>query len=101
MNKYGFIEEVEKKLKQMFESSRDGMVPPAKQRHRLEGFIEAGVFMGMARNEEIADLMEKVHYEVFNMSMQDHKMQHLFSWTDKKIDYSPYDAPTYERRQNK
>lgn len=35
-----------------------------KQKHRTEGFIQAGKFIGLITDEEATALMEKAHYEV-------------------------------------
>ncbi|NND00490.1 MAG: hypothetical protein HKN85_09945 [Gammaproteobacteria bacterium] len=101
MNKHGFVKEVERRLAEMYKASRNGHIASAEQRHQLEGFIQAGIFIAMVKSEEMAELMERVHLEVFGMSIEEHKHQHAISWDGNKIDYSYYDAPTYERLQNK
>ncbi|MFT6654659.1 MAG: hypothetical protein ACJAWI_001424 [Marinomonas primoryensis] len=42
--------EIEKQLIQHFRSSKGGLKTPEIQRHRLEGFISAGVFLGTTTN---------------------------------------------------
>jgi hypothetical protein len=44
-----------------------------KQKHRTEGFMQAGKFTGMISNEEAVSLMEKAHYEVFGETIASRK----------------------------
>ncbi len=99
MNRHAFIEEAEKRFYQLFRSSKNGNIPSAEERNRLEGFIDAGVFMGMLKADEVDELIERVHYSVFNMTMEEHRVKHAPSWVSSAIDYSYYDSPTFERSQ--
>ena len=101
MNKYGFIEEVERRLRELYLGSKNGHIASPEQRHQLEGFIQAGIFISMVRAEEMEEVIENIHQEVFGMSIEEHKHQHAISWDGNKIDYSNYDVPTYERLQNR
>ncbi len=97
MNRHGFLEEVEKRFNDLFRTSKRGNIPPAEQRHKLEGFVEAGIFLGLVRSEEVDALIEQIHLSVFGMTMEEHRLHHATSWSQSKIDYSPYDEPTFER----
>ncbi|WP_141235465.1 hypothetical protein [Pseudoalteromonas sp. NBT06-2] len=44
-----------------------------KQKHRTEGFIQAGKVLGLISNKEAIDLMEKAHFQVFDESIESRK----------------------------
>ena len=47
MNKDEFLHEVEKRLSKMFTASKEGYKAAPVERHRLEGFMQAGGFIGV------------------------------------------------------
>ena len=60
-----YLSEIEQRLRKHFSASRDGYKLPDQDRHRLEGFMQGAVFMGFATSQQLADLMERVHFSVF------------------------------------
>ncbi|AQA18149.1 hypothetical protein BST95_07755 [Halioglobus japonicus] len=92
-----YLEEVETRLARMFRASRDGHKASPVDRHRLEGFIQAGSFLGLASKDELQSLMARVHFEVFGKSIEERQSEQANSWVLESIDYSQYDQPAYER----
>lgn len=81
----------------MFRASRDGHRASPVERHRLEGFIQAGSYLGLASKDELQSLMEKVHYEIFGKTIKERQSEQATAWVPENTDYSQYDQPTYER----
>ncbi len=98
MNRENYINEVEKRLNRMFLASKDGYKAPSIERHRLEGFMNAGVFIGIITNDELSKLMDKIHFSVFGKTIQQRIIDLPDSWQEEITDYSQYDQPTYERK---
>ncbi len=98
MNKDKYINEVEKRLSQMFSASKEGYKASSVERHRLEGFMRAGVFLGLVSNEEMASLMNACHLTVFAKTIEQRKAELASRWCEESIDYSQYETPAYERR---
>ena len=96
-DKEKFTQEVERRLQRLFSASKDGYKPPNIERHRLTGFIHAGVFMGIATNKEMHTLMEVTHYSIFKKTIKERKETQQISWEDHDINYDQYEQPTYER----
>ena len=92
-----FLNEVEKRLTRLFKASREGYKSLDSERHRLEGFINAGVFLGLTTNAEIRQLMERTHQSVFKQSIEERRNQQSTSWSAESINYDYYDIPTFER----
>ena len=95
-----YLNEVENRLARMFRASRDGHKPSPTERHRLEGFIQAGSFLGLASKDQLQALMEQVHYDIFGKSIEERQSEQTTSWVPEDIDYSQYDQPTFERSRN-
>ena len=98
MNRENYISEVEKRLNRIFIASKEGYKVPHVERHRLEGFMSAGVFMGHVTNAELAKLMDKIHVNIFGKTIQQRKAELPGSWQEEGINYSHYDQPTFERK---
>jgi hypothetical protein len=67
-------------------------------RHRLEGFMQGAVFMGLASNAELSAIMNEAHYAVFGVSIEERKKEGASLWQQDAIDYSRFEQPAYERR---
>jgi hypothetical protein len=97
MDRASFIEQVEQRLEQMFRASKQGVKAPAAERHRLEGFMQAGVFLQLISREEMAERMEAIHQQVFGQSIAERQQSSGSRWQQETLDYSLYDAPAFER----
>ena len=98
MNKDDFIVEVEKRLNRIFQASKDGYKVSPVERHRLEGFMNAGVYMGVVTNAELAKVMNDIHVSIFGKSIAQRKAEKNTGWQEEVIDYSAYDQPAFERK---
>jgi hypothetical protein len=96
-DKEEYLHEVETRLARMFRASLDGHKAAPVERHRLEGFIQAGSFFGLATSDELKSLMDRVHVDVFGKSIEERQSEQSSSWVPESIDYSQYEQPTYER----
>ncbi|KAA1188397.1 hypothetical protein F0M18_18030 [Pseudohalioglobus sediminis] len=92
-----YLKEVETRLARMFRASRDGHKASPAERHRLEGFIQAGSFLGLASKDQLQSLMEKVHYDIFGKTIKERQSEQATSWVPENIDYSHYEQPAFER----
>ncbi|MBY6190040.1 hypothetical protein KUV22_06360 [Microbulbifer agarilyticus] len=99
MQQEKFTQEVARRLRQLFANSKLGMQIPVVERHRLEGFMQAGIYLGLNSKAELANLMEEIHIEVFGKTIAEHKAEAPHAWVFEEIDYSPYETPAYVRNQ--
>ena len=97
MDKHHFLDEVETRLTRLSSASRQGYPPSPMERHRLEGFMEAGVFLGLVTPQELIDLKERTCQAIFGMSVAERKKQKQGSWPLEDIDYSQYEKPRWSR----
>ena len=98
MNREKYLSEVEKRLNRIFNASKEGYKASPVERHRLEGFMAAGVFMGLVTNAELAKVMDGIHVRLFGKTIQQRKEKMPGSWQEEGIDYSFYDQPTFVRK---
>ncbi len=97
MDKNEYLSEVNKRLTKLFKASKEGCKIPDIDRHRLEGFLHAGIFMKIATPAEMSALMEDVHYSIFGKSIKERKSEKSTGWSDIEIDYDKFDSPTFLR----
>jgi hypothetical protein len=72
MDKQNFISACNSQLITVFEKAKNHQKDD-RQKHRTEGFIYAGVMLGLITNEEANDILDKSHFEVFGESIASRK----------------------------
>ena len=97
MDKSDYMAEIQNRLNKIFRASAEGYKVPDIDRHRLEGFMQAGVFLKIATPAEMTSLLEEVHYSVFGKTIQERKAEKSAGWSDIEVDYGQFDSPTYLR----
>ncbi len=97
MDKRDYMAEISKRLNKIFRASGEGYKVPDIDRHRLEGFMQAGVFLKIVTPAEMTGLLEEVHYSVFGKTIQERKADKSMGWSDIEVDYGQFDSPTYLR----
>ena len=97
MDKSDYLAEINSQLNKIFRASREGYKIPDIDRHRLEGFMRAGIFMKITTPAEMSELLEDVHYAIFGKTIRERKSEKLATWSDYEIDYGQFDQPTYLR----
>lgn len=97
MDRDQYLGEVESRLRRMFSASKSGYRTPAADRHRLEGFMQAGVFFGLTDNLELTELMEETHFSVFGKTIRERSEDQPLNWQSDTVDYSAYEAPPFIR----
>lgn len=98
MNHEDFIKLLRTQLKSVYEMSRDGK-PDVKQKHRVEGLLQAGMLLGVFSKEFSEAMIEEIHQDVFGMSVQARRDSNIALEVLKETDPdSYYDTPTFERK---
>ena len=69
MNKQQFNIEVESRLLEVFRAFEQGQDVSPATLFRLEGFIEAGCYLGLSAEDEIKAMMQSLHQQVFSQPM--------------------------------
>ncbi|MDB2384836.1 hypothetical protein N9V90_03280 [Endozoicomonas sp.] len=92
-----YLREVADGLKQIFQAEKAGIQTSSKERHRCEGFMRAGTFLGLISTEGMSQLMESVHQEVFGTSIANRARKQKQQWENDTVNYSQFDMPAYER----
>ncbi len=94
-----YLQEVKNRLGRMFRASKDGHKASPMERHRLEGFIQAGSSLGLATSDEMEALMDQVHFDILEKTIDERKSKQSSLWSAETIDYSQYENPSYERNR--
>jgi hypothetical protein len=97
MQKDQFLDEVRHHLHLIFLGIAEQHRPEPLEKARLEGFMRAGVFLGVTSNTELQALMEEIHFEVFGETIAERALQRKGHPGPDQIDYGQYDSPAIER----
>jgi len=96
-----FQQEALSRLIKLFQHSKTSKTDQ-KNKHRLEGFLHAGEYLGLITHEEGIDMLEQAHFEVFGESIkqkQARKAQYRTALNSDDLDF--FDTPAIERLKNK
>ena len=97
MDKSDYMAEIHNRLNKIFRASAEGYKVPDTARHRLEGFMQAGVFLKIVTPAGMTGLLEEVHHSVFGKTIQQRKAEKSAGWSDIEVAYGQFDSPTYLR----
>lgn len=97
-----YLAEIEKRLFNMFSASKQGIKATAMEKHRLQGFMQAGVYLKIQTLEEQQALIEMVHLKVHGktITQRSQELARRGIRPDTSIDYSYYDSPAHQRQSS-
>jgi hypothetical protein len=67
------------------------------EKGRFEGFLRAGLVIGVTTHSEMQQLLEDVHFRVFNKTIAERKKDQKTWFPEDAIDYEQFYRPTFER----
>ena len=93
-----FQDELESRIARMCRLSAEGYKSTPMERHRLEGFIQAGVFLGLTSNSDVQTLLDKVYLAVCGKHLKE-AGAHVIEWEADSTSSSckHYESPAYLR----
>lgn len=92
-----FVKEVDARLRMMFNAISEGAQYTEVERARLSGFMQAGVFLGLASKRELDTLMAQVHIDELGETIEERRKRKGENWREESPDFSVYDRPAFER----
>lgn len=125
MNQRQYVAEVRRQLVNFYRQKRDGYSVSDEQRGRIEGFMQAGVSLGIFSERQRDQLIDNVYEQVFGTEdscastiecyqkpitverighlktdphpRESQALSSAVQWSEETRDYSEYDTPTVHR----
>ncbi len=91
-----FIDCTKQQLTDFYIKLRDMKRSDAILKAKIEGFMFAGVVLGISDNTELKQLMEDVHQEVFQMSVKERQIDSALKKNNPES-WSVFDKPAWGR----
>lgn len=93
-----FLITLEAQFRELFQASKAGR-DNREQRLRAQGFIHAGELLQLCSRQQVQQLMEKVHLEVFGISIAERKpsAQARRQQALQLGDYAYFEEPAFNR----
>ena len=67
-------------------------------RNKLDGFMQAGIVIGIASKKELQDVIDKEHMDIFGITIKQRRAELKLEKKESEIDWDIYDTPTIHRR---
>lgn len=92
-----FFRELSRQLKQFYEDHklcghRDDVL-----KHRIEGFMLAGIRLELTEEDELHQMMEDIHLKVFGLTISERRLKELKGDAEPE-DWAYYDTPITQRK---
>ncbi len=101
MNKERYIQECYRQLFTHFELVKKKKVDE-QMKHRIQGFINAGEFLGLFSRDEAIHIIDEVHLNVFGITKEQRKAHaDIVKKATKHFDEHFFDIPAIERKMNR
>lgn len=92
-----FLESVQNQLIALYAKQKDIGKQDELLKHRIEGFMFAGIMTEMATNEELSSMIDKIYYDTFGMTPIERKLQKE-KGDMEEVDWTYYDSPPSKRK---
>ncbi len=92
-----YLNKIRKELEMHFTGILNEQKPAIETKSRLEGFMRAGVVLGITSNNELKGLMEEIHLNIFGESIAERKARKKAHWPEISVDYGQFETPSYLR----
>lgn len=66
--------------------------------NRIQGYIEAGILCQIITKNELQEIIDNEHFEIFNMTRAERREKLKLRSEGPEIDWSIYEIPTVHRR---
>jgi hypothetical protein len=93
-----YIETVRLKLQQIY-SVGEKTPKRAKYRDQLEGYLKAGLMLGVIDEDDIHEVVNQEHNLAYGTSLQERQLQSKLPAHKQKPNWDLYDRPPYQRNQ--
>ncbi|WP_146047829.1 hypothetical protein [Zhongshania marina] len=97
-SKMEFTEELQRQITRICRASKEGYKTSAVDRHRLEGFIHAGVFLGLTTNAAAKNLLESTYLAITGETLNQASTKPNETMSVDLPNYERFDTPTYLRK---
>ena len=67
-------------------------------KHKIDGYIEAGLTLNALRKSELQDLIDREHMAAFGMTRKQRRISKKLGKKEEVRDWSAFDRPAIERR---
>lgn len=92
-----FLSHIERQLIKYYQNVKLREKEDHTAKHRIEGFMQAGVALELVNSIELQSITDKIHVEVFNMTQLERKLK-VVKGEGSEIDWSIYEQSPSMRR---
>ncbi len=95
-----FMSGFEKRLMSIYRQSLEGLTPSKQDRHQFEGYMDAGIEMGVVDKVSLQVFIDDKHYELFGQTIRERgeERKRKEGLNIESSTYESYDAPAWIRK---
>ena len=97
MDKERYLKEIRDQYHLVCISLKNGGNLAEIEKGRFEGFMRAGLVLGVVTNKELQQVLEEIHFKVFGKSIAERRNERKTWAPEDAVDYGRYDSPAIGR----
>ena len=101
MERERYLQEIRQQYHLVCIDLKNGKSLPEIEKGRFEGFMRAGLLLGVVTQAELQQLLEDIHFKVFGKSIAERRSERNNRFTNDEIDYGQFESPAIERIKGK
>jgi hypothetical protein len=71
----------------------------AKYRDQLEGYLKAGLLLGVIEESDIHNIVNEEHHKAYGTSLKERELRSKLPEHEQKPNWDSYDRPSYQRNR--
>ena len=96
--KIKYLNATKELLRQLYSIEDNNSDSYERTKNKLDGFIQAGIVIGITDKKELQDIFDKEHMDAFGISIKQRRAELKLEKKESEIDWDIYDTPTIHRR---
>ena len=96
--KIKYLNATKELLQQLYSIEDNNSDNYERTRNKLDGFMQAGIVIGIASKKELQDVIDKEHMDIFGITIKQRRAELKLEKKENEIDWDIYDTPTIHRR---
>ena len=96
--KIQYLKQIKEYLSEVYGTKDVNSKPYMRLKNRLDGFIEAGLIVGLVSRDELQEIIDAEHMTVFGMTRKQRRAESKLTTEETEVDWGFYDTPAISRK---
>ena len=96
--KIQYLKQIKEYLSEIYDTKDVKSKLYVRLKNRLDGFIEAGLLVGLVSRDELQEIIDAEHMTAFGMTRKQRRAESKLTTEETAVDWGVYDTPAIDRK---